>query len=171
MDGKEFRKKCIKKFHSIIPDKEKCKLIEKSIYDYTVKQIDNKCLPLNWDNKIVKRIYMNKTISLFSNIKKDSYINNENLYKKIGTDDVNLKEIAFQTPQELFPENWKKLLDKRNATNEFLYTKKSISYTDQYKCGRCKERKTTYYQLQTRSADEPMTTFVTCIHCGNRWHM
>lgn len=41
--------------------------------------------------------------------------------------------------------------------------------TDQFKCGRCKQRRTKYYQLQTRSADEPMTTFVTCINCGNRW--
>lgn len=41
--------------------------------------------------------------------------------------------------------------------------------TDQFRCGRCHQRKTKYYQLQTRSADEPMTTFVTCINCGNRW--
>ena len=26
-----------------------------------------------------------------------------------------------------------------------------------------------YIQLQTRSADEPMTTFVLCLECGNRW--
>lgn len=41
--------------------------------------------------------------------------------------------------------------------------------TDQFKCGRCKQRKCKYYQMQTRSADEPMTTFVTCVNCGNRW--
>jgi len=41
--------------------------------------------------------------------------------------------------------------------------------TDAFKCGKCKQRKCTYYQLQTRSADEPMTTFVTCVECGNRW--
>jgi transcription elongation factor S-II len=41
--------------------------------------------------------------------------------------------------------------------------------TDQFKCGRCGKRKCKYYQLQTRSADEPMTTFVTCINCNNRW--
>jgi transcription elongation factor S-II len=41
--------------------------------------------------------------------------------------------------------------------------------TDQFKCGRCGKRKCKYYQLQTRSADEPMTTFVTCVNCGNRW--
>lgn len=41
--------------------------------------------------------------------------------------------------------------------------------TDQFKCGRCGKRKCTYYQLQTRSADEPMTTFVTCVNCQKRW--
>lgn len=41
--------------------------------------------------------------------------------------------------------------------------------TDQFKCGKCKQRKCTYYQLQTRSADEPMTTFVQCVNCNNRW--
>ena len=41
--------------------------------------------------------------------------------------------------------------------------------TDQFQCGKCRQRKTQYYQMQTRSADEPMTTFVTCVNCGNRW--
>ncbi|KAF2305783.1 hypothetical protein GH714_008179 [Hevea brasiliensis] len=41
--------------------------------------------------------------------------------------------------------------------------------TDQFKCGRCGQRKTTYHQMQTRSADEPMTTYVTCINCNNHW--
>ena len=38
-----------------------------------------------------------------------------------------------------------------------------------FKCGRCKSKKTTYYQLQTRSADEPMTTFVSCLNCEKNW--
>lgn len=40
---------------------------------------------------------------------------------------------------------------------------------DMFRCGKCKQRKTTFYQLQTRSADEPMTTFITCKVCGNKW--
>lgn len=40
--------------------------------------------------------------------------------------------------------------------------------TDMFKCSRCGERKCSYRQLQTRSGDEPMTTFVTC-ECGNKW--
>jgi len=38
-----------------------------------------------------------------------------------------------------------------------------------FKCWRCKSEKTTHYQKQTRSADEPMTVFVQCTQCGNRW--
>ncbi|KAG1151844.1 hypothetical protein G6F37_001621 [Rhizopus arrhizus] len=41
--------------------------------------------------------------------------------------------------------------------------------TDMFKCGKCQGRKCTYFQMQTRSADEPMTTFVTCVNCGNHW--
>ncbi|KAI4370485.1 hypothetical protein MLD38_018836 [Melastoma candidum] len=41
--------------------------------------------------------------------------------------------------------------------------------TDQFKCGRCGQRQCTYYQMQTRSADEPMTTYVTCVNCNNHW--
>ena len=39
----------------------------------------------------------------------------------------------------------------------------------EFKCRRCKSNNCSYYQLQTRSADEPMTTFVSCQECGNRW--
>eukprot|EP00477_Mikrocytos_mackini_P001350 GAHX01001448.1.p1 GENE.GAHX01001448.1~~GAHX01001448.1.p1 ORF type:complete len:170 (+),score=28.98 GAHX01001448.1:35-511(+) len=38
-----------------------------------------------------------------------------------------------------------------------------------FKCGKCKKSNTKHYQMQTRSADEPMTIFITCIECGNRW--
>jgi transcription elongation factor S-II len=41
--------------------------------------------------------------------------------------------------------------------------------TEMFQCGKCKERNASYYQMQTRSADEPMTTFVTCLKCGNKW--
>ena len=59
------------------------------------------------------------------------------------------------------------LLDGRININ---ITKEDISAaTDEFKCYKCKKRKCTYYEMQTRSADEPMTTFVTCLNCGNRW--
>lgn len=48
--------------------------------------------------------------------------------------------------------------------------KHGLSFTQgMFTCGRCKSTKTSYYQLQTRSSDEPMTTFVCCLNCGKRW--
>lgn len=41
-------------------------------------------------------------------------------------------------------------------------------YVGAYQCRACRGWKTTYYQMQTRSADEPMTIFVTCLQCGKR---
>ena len=38
-------------------------------------------------------------------------------------------------------------------------------------CGKCKSKKTYSYQLQTRSGDEGITSFVQCISCGNKWRM
>ena len=39
----------------------------------------------------------------------------------------------------------------------------------EFVCSRCKGNKTTHYSMQTRSADEPMTVFVSCLTCGKRW--
>jgi len=44
-----------------------------------------------------------------------------------------------------------------------------LRLTGMFTCGKCKGTKTTYFQMQTRSSDEPMTTFVTCLTCNNRW--
>lgn len=41
--------------------------------------------------------------------------------------------------------------------------------TGMFTCGKCQGTKTTYFQMQTRSSDEPMTTFVSCLSCNNRW--
>ena len=62
-----------------------------------------------------------------------------------------------------------KVEDEKEKTEKVLYEKDSGGATDQFKCGKCKKRECTYYELQTRSADEPMTLFITCLNCGKRW--
>ena len=57
----------------------------------------------------------------------------------------------------------KENMDKAMVPQEI----KSIS--DALRCGKCGQKKVSYTQAQTRSADEPMTTFCTCTNCGNRW--
>lgn len=71
------------------------------------------------------------------------------------------KQTIYLTPQEMLPSNWTKYEEEE--------VKQEIATTDMFKCSRCKQRKCTYVQVQTRSADEPMTNFISCMNCGKQW--
>jgi DNA-directed RNA polymerase III subunit RPC11 len=44
----------------------------------------------------------------------------------------------------------------------------NVDTTDE-KCPKCEHTRAFFMQLQTRSADEPMTTFYKCCNCGIIW--
>lgn len=75
------------------------------------------------------------------------------------------------SPNDMAPEALKKEIEKLHKQNLFdaqgATEKRAV--TDRFTCGKCKHKKVSYYQMQTRSADEPLTTFCTCENCGNRW--
>jgi transcription elongation factor S-II len=73
------------------------------------------------------------------------------------------------TSQELYPDIWEELILKNIKKMEQLSKQNNVQGTDMFRCGKCKKNNCTYYQMQTRSADEPMTTFITCLNCGKRW--
>ena len=70
------------------------------------------------------------------------------------------------THQELNPEHWKEYIDKKIKRDASKYNMNIEASTDMFTCKKCKSKKCTYYELQTRSADEPMTIFVSCLDCG-----
>lgn len=170
MSEENTRYLCLNKINELINNDSISKQVEEGIYQYVVDDICRaKNLPVNWNNSYFKRAYLNRCISLYSNLDKNSYIGNELLINKVLNEEIDPYKLAFMTPQELFPENWKDILEKKNAENEFLYANKHMSYTDEYTCGRCKQKKCSYFLSQTRSADEPMNLFVTCLNCGHKW--
>lgn len=161
--------KCIQKLNLILNDINKAEQIEKSIYNYTHEQCILKNIEPIIENKYFLRIYVNKLMSIYNNINEKSYIKNTNLLNKINNDEIDLNMIAFLSPQEIHEEHWRKYIDKQSAVDEFLYSRTIGVKTKEYKCGRCKERNCSYYQLQVRCSDEPMTTFINCLNCGNNW--
>ena len=74
------------------------------------------------------------------------------------------EELAFLSPQELDPKKWEKLLKKREKARKNL---QEANITTEYVCSKCKNNKHTVVSLQTRSADEPITHFITCTNCGH----
>jgi len=143
--------------------------IEKGIYNSSLKYADKMGVIKRWDNNLFKKIYLAKIRSVYSNLDKDSYIKNKRFIIRLKSKEFKPYNIADMAPTHIFPENWKKLIDNKNKRDKFLYETRKEMATDIFKCGRCKLNECTYYQLQTRSADEPMTTFITCINCGKRW--
>lgn len=141
--------------------------IEQSIYEFTESFNSLKGRSNDWEN--MRRIYLNKMVSIYTNLKGDSYLKNNNLIERIIKGDINASSLALLTPQQLFPEHWEKIIERKNAKDEFLYTKKFVARTNEFRCGKCKKNECTYYQVQIRSSDEPMTTFVTCLECGHKW--
>lgn len=84
---------------------------------------------------------------------------------------ITAQKLAKMTPEEMASDEMKKLREKfvKEAINDAQLATVQGTKTDLLKCGKCKKRNCTYNQLQTRSSDEPMTTFVMCNECGNRW--
>ena len=143
--------------------------IEKGIYNKTIKFAEDNNIPKKWDHQIFLDMYKVFTISVYSNLDNKSYINNTRLFQRMIDGEFKAYELVSLEPQYTFPEHWKPLIDEKSKRDRVLYEINKEMATDVYKCSRCGKRECSYYQLQTRSADEPMTTFVTCLNCGKRW--
>ncbi|KAF5737301.1 putative Transcript elongation factor IIS [Tripterygium wilfordii] len=97
--------------------------------------------------------------------------NNPDLRRKVLLGHVKPERLISMTPDEMASDQRKRENDqiKEKALFECQLAGQPKATTDQFKCARCGQRKCTYYQMQTRSADEPMTTYVTCVNCNNHW--
>lgn len=121
-----------------------------------------------------------ETLGLFQGVNKMKYrsimfnikdTNNPDFRRKILLGDLSPSDIMNLTPDQMASDQRKMENEeiKKKALFECERGQARLASTDQFKCGKCGQRKCTYYQMQTRSADEPMTTFVTCVNCNNRW--
>lgn len=115
----------------------------------------------------VTQAYKAKFRNLHFNLKDDK---NPDLRRKVLGGEIAPDELVQLPPEELAS-------DAKRGENQKIREKKLFdsapaapqATTNQFQCGKCKQRKCTYYQMQTRSADEPMTNFVSCVACGHRW--
>uniref|UniRef100_A0A7E4UNI4 Transcription elongation factor n=1 Tax=Panagrellus redivivus TaxID=6233 RepID=A0A7E4UNI4_PANRE len=96
---------------------------------------------------------------------------NPALRENILTGQLAPERFARMTADEMASDEMKNLREAftKEGINEHQMAVTEGTPTDMFKCGKCHQNNCTYNQLQTRSADEPMTTFVFCRSCGNRW--
>jgi DNA-directed RNA polymerase subunit M/transcription elongation factor TFIIS len=129
--------------------------IEKSIYNFTIDECAKNDVGPSWDEPLFSHIYKQKSIDVFVNLEKGA------LCQLLNDKVVASKDVGYLSPPGLHPDKWKDDVD--------VDTKDVVEGI--FQCKKCGSKRTTYYSLQTRSSDEPMTNFITCVDCGNRWKM
>jgi len=163
------RNQIVEKINSIVDHFNKSRNIERSIYNYSIKRANEHYIVKKWDNKKFKNIYFNKVRAVYTNLKSNSYVNNKSFLERVIKNEIKTKDIANLKNHEIFPEYWKEKIDIKMKRDQMLFEMKPESMTDAFLCKKCKKRECSYYEVQTRSADEPMTVFVTCLNCKTRW--
>ena len=138
--------------------------MERSIYNYSLKDAGERNIVKKWDNTSFVQLYLDRLRAFYLNVKGSAEFR-----ARLISQEIKPHEVGGLTHQDMAPAKWQKLINEKKIRDENKYAPKLEASTDNFTCRKCKSKKCSYYQLQTRSADEPMTTFVTCLDCGSRW--
>jgi len=157
-----FRSNIRKKLDVILENEKHSINLEKGIFNYTLKESEQRKIIKKWDNKHFVQIYIDHLRSIMINLKGE-------ILESIKDGSVKPHIVAFMTHQELAPEKWKTLIEAKTKRDQNKFESNIAAATDTFTCRKCKGNQCTYYQMQTRSADEPMTCYISCCICGNRW--
>lgn len=138
--------------------------MEKGVFNNAIEMAKKTNTSLKWSDKNFIKYYATNARRLLANI---SYTTNAPiLVSKIKKGQIDPYSLVKLTREELNPDFWAALKYK-NLEKSVM--KETVTEDGMFKCNKCKSMKTVYYQMQTRSADEPMTTYVTCTNCNAKW--
>ena len=156
-----FRSNIKQKLNDILKNEKNSSNMEKGIFNYSLKEAERHKIIKKWDNKHFVQIYVDRLRSVVLNL-------NSDIIEQINSGAIKPHIVAFMTHQELVPEKWGKLIEAKTKRDKNKFEVNIAASTDTFTCRKCKGNQCTYYLMQTRSADEPMTCFVQC-SCSNRW--
>ena len=137
--------------------------LEKAIFNYAIKEATSRKIIKKWENPHFVQLYIDRLRSIFNNL------SNSEIVAQLNSGELSVQTLAFMTHQEMKPERWAELITKKIKRDASRFDTNIEASTDMYKCKKCHSKKCTYYEMQTRSADEPATIFVTCLDCGKHW--
>ena len=115
--------------------------------------------------------YTNRALEIISNVKDEK---NYDFRDKIIKGEYKPEDLATMDAFEMVNKNKKKEIQQNIENNinsvRSDWDEKHAPVTEGvYKCYKCGGKKTRQHEMQTRSADEPMTIFIHCVNCGNSW--
>lgn len=162
------REKVILKFEHVLGNRDMARKLERCIYNWCIRTGRADDIELYWENPPFRYRYTTKALSLLFNLKNPK---NPTLRNHVLNGNVPVHKLPGARPCELFPELWEDVHERvamkqlRKQLGVDIATVPDGAFT----CSRCKSKKTSFVEMQTRSADEPMTLFIQCHACSKRW--
>lgn len=167
------RDKVIQNFNELLENTELSKSLEQSLLETVRSQAVREEIDVDWGNRVFWNMYRNKAISIYENLKgANSYVqNDQNWLGKLQSGHITPSDFMKLNSVDICPSRWKETIEKVIELEKKLYSRNMAGSVRRY-CRSCKkETKCEEFQLQTRSADEPMTSFITCLECDKKWKM
>lgn len=158
-----FRKKIIERLEPLVPDEVFAWNLEMGVFNYAVREAAAKKTMKKWENPLFVQIYKDRLRSIHANL------GAPDVAARIAAGRLTAQELAFATHQDMAPDVWRPMIDAKLKRDASKYVNDTCANTDMFTCGKCKSTSCFYYEQQTRSADEPMTMFVSCLSCGKNW--
>ncbi len=157
-----------KEFGKTFKEKQVIQL-EQVIFDITLQESQKKNVLRSFENQLFTTLYKSSARKIIGNLSQKSYVHNEHLFSKIKKGDLTLDHLRAMNDTDLCPHLYNEMRDRQLQREQSQLEGNKAMATNKFKCNRCEKRECTYYELQTRSADEPMTIFISCLNCGKRW--
>jgi DNA-directed RNA polymerase subunit M/transcription elongation factor TFIIS len=143
--------------------------IERAIYNGAIRRGEKRGVPLYWKDLTFIELYTSRARQILGNLSPTSYVKNTEFFDTLKNGRISFEELEMVDSYEIFPSKWKAAFEfQQMVEKRQLEGNKSIA-TDKFTCARCWKKECTYYEMQTRSADEPMTIFINCLNCGKHW--
>ena len=165
------RDKVVENFEGILTNHDLSVQLEESMLHVVSDQAIKENMEVDWTNRIFWNMYRSRAISLYENLRgMTGYVQNkEDWATKLKNGEISPRIFAEMNALDMCPARWKESIEKIIESEKKLYAKNDSASIFLW-CSVCKKKaKCDYYQMQTRSADEPMTTFVNCLECDRRW--
>ncbi len=157
------RSECVAQLETLLPEtlKPHVRAIEGGIFAWAIDYCRGRSIACAWGNPLFEMAYHHKARSIVAN--SDKFLENP---------DVRYERMAATTRHELCPRLWGEVEENNiRRINDAYDADAVVAMTDLFICTKCKSRKCSYTERQTRSADEATTVFVRCLVCHHSWKM
>jgi DNA-directed RNA polymerase subunit M/transcription elongation factor TFIIS len=152
---------------SLDPDQRRD--LERGIYNASIQDANRKGVRKHWENPDFTEIYKMISRRTVANLDPTVYVGNARLLQRLQDGEFEPRAVPFMSSRELYPEHWQALADENMKRENTMLEGDKAGGSDMFKCKKCKKSRVKYWEMQTRSADEPMSIFVRCLNCGHNW--